>query len=53
MQQAGLAVTAVHPVYRLRPGDWRTERQGRRFARTPLAPFFVFQYLLVGVRHGA
>jgi methionine biosynthesis protein MetW len=50
MGQAGLHVRTVRPVYRLRPGDWRTERQGRRFARTPLAPFFVFQYVLAGVK---
>jgi SAM-dependent methyltransferase len=50
MAQAGLHSVAVSPRYRLRPGDWRTERQGRRFARTPLAPFFVFQYVLAGVK---
>jgi methionine biosynthesis protein MetW len=50
MEQAGLHVTAVAPRYRLRPGDWRSERQGRRLHRTPLAPFFVFQYVLAGIR---
>jgi methionine biosynthesis protein MetW len=50
MEQAGLEVTRVEPRYRLRPGDWRTEVQGRRFARTPLAAFFVFQYVLAGVK---
>jgi methionine biosynthesis protein MetW len=50
LEQAGLRVTAVAPQYRLRPADWRSERQGRRFARTPLAPFFVFQYVLAAVK---
>ncbi|MGI8904139.1 MAG: class I SAM-dependent methyltransferase [Solirubrobacteraceae bacterium] len=50
MAQADLRVTRVAPRYRLKPGDWRTERHGRRFARTPLAPFFVFQYVLAGVK---
>ncbi len=49
LAQAGLRVTEVSPRYRLRPQDWRTEPQGRRFARTPLAPFLVFQYVLAGV----
>lgn len=52
MRQAGLHRVVVSPRYRLRPSDWRTERQGRRFARTPLAPFFVFQYGLAGVKAG-
>jgi methionine biosynthesis protein MetW len=51
--QAGLRVTSVAPRYRLRPADWRTESQGRRFARTPLAPFFVFQYVLAAVKASA
>jgi hypothetical protein len=48
--QAGLGVTGVVPRYRLRPDDWRSEGRGRRFARTPLAPFFVFQYVLAAVK---
>ncbi len=52
MEQADLRVTTIAPRYRLRPTDWRTERQGRCFARTPLAPFFVFQYVLAGVKGG-
>jgi methionine biosynthesis protein MetW len=52
MAQAGLHVSSVRPCYRLRPSDWRSERQGRRLARTPLAPFFVFQYVLAGIRTG-
>jgi SAM-dependent methyltransferase len=52
MGEAGLHVTEVRPRYRLRPGDWRSERQGRRFARTPLAPFFVFQYLIAAIKAG-
>lgn len=50
MQGAGLEVSMVAARYRLAPRDWRTEPQGRRFAHTPLAPFFVFQYLLAGVK---
>jgi methionine biosynthesis protein MetW len=50
IDQAGLRVTTVAPRYRLRPDDWRTEPQGRRFARTPLSPFFVFQYVLAAVK---
>lgn len=53
LSQAGLRVTDVSPRYRLAPDDWRTERQGRRFARTPLAPFFVFQYVLAAVTASA
>jgi 2-polyprenyl-3-methyl-5-hydroxy-6-metoxy-1,4-benzoquinol methylase len=49
-EQAGLETTSVCPIYRLRPHDWRTEPQGRRFARTPLAPFFVFQYVIAAVK---
>jgi methionine biosynthesis protein MetW len=50
IDQAGLRVTGVTPRYRLRPEDWRSEAEGRRFARTPLAPFFVFQYVLAAVK---
>jgi 2-polyprenyl-3-methyl-5-hydroxy-6-metoxy-1,4-benzoquinol methylase len=50
LEQAGLALTDISPRYRLRPSDWRTEPAGRRFARTPLAPFFVFQYVLAAVK---
>jgi 2-polyprenyl-3-methyl-5-hydroxy-6-metoxy-1,4-benzoquinol methylase len=50
LTQVGLTVIRIAPVYRLRPSDWRTERQGRWFARTPLAPFFVFQYVIAAVR---
>ena len=53
LEQAALHVTLEAPQYRLRPGDWRSEAQGRRFARTPLAPFFVFQYVLCAVRVGS
>jgi 2-polyprenyl-3-methyl-5-hydroxy-6-metoxy-1,4-benzoquinol methylase len=51
LEEAGVEVTHVAPRYRLRPGDWRSERAGRRFARTPLAPLFTFQYVIVGVKH--
>lgn len=53
MERAGLNVTQVAPQYRLRPDDWRSERQARRMARTPLAPFFAFQYVLAGVKPGS
>lgn len=53
MEQAGLRITCIAPVYRLRPSDWRTERHGRRFAGTPLAPFFVFQYVIAAIKTGA
>jgi methionine biosynthesis protein MetW len=53
LEQAGLQVTAVSPRYRLAPDDWRTERQGRRFGRTPLAPFFAFQYVIAAVTASA
>lgn len=52
MEQAGLVVTRVTPCYRLRPRRPETERHARRLHRTPLAPFFVFQYLLAGVKAG-
>lgn len=52
MEQAGLTVTQTKPVYRLRPSDWRSERHARRLHRTPLAPFFVFQYVIAGVKTG-
>ncbi|MDQ6746129.1 MAG: class I SAM-dependent methyltransferase [Actinomycetota bacterium] len=50
IHQAGLEVSVISPQYRLRPRDWRSARQGRRFARTPLAPFFVFQYVIAAVK---
>jgi 2-polyprenyl-3-methyl-5-hydroxy-6-metoxy-1,4-benzoquinol methylase len=53
MQRAGLHVTEVAPQYRLRPSDWRSERWARPLGRTPLGPFFVFQYVLAGVRTGS
>jgi methionine biosynthesis protein MetW len=53
MEQAGLHVTTVAPRYRLRLGDPGSEASGRRLHRTPLAPFFVFQYVLAGVKTGS
>lgn len=50
MEEAGVPVTEVRPQYRLKPSDWRTAEQGRRFARTPLRPFLVFQYVMAGRR---
>jgi 2-polyprenyl-3-methyl-5-hydroxy-6-metoxy-1,4-benzoquinol methylase len=52
MGQAGLEVAAVSAQYRLRPGNWRTVRYARHFARTPLAPFFAFQYVIAGIKPG-
>lgn len=52
MTGAGLRVSVVAPQYRLKPSNWRTERQGRRFAKTPLREFFVFQWVLAGVKPG-
>ncbi len=52
MEQAGLEVTTANPRYRLRLDDPTSEAAGRRFAPTPLAPFFVFQYVLAGVTAG-
>lgn len=50
MEQAGLALTTVVPQYRLRPRRPHTERYARKLHKTPLAPFFVFQYVLAGVK---
>lgn len=52
MEEAGVPVTEVSPQYRLKPSDWRSADQGRRFARTPLRPFLVFQYVMAGRRAG-
>jgi 2-polyprenyl-3-methyl-5-hydroxy-6-metoxy-1,4-benzoquinol methylase len=50
LDQAGLEPAHVSPQYRLKPSDWRTERQARRLARSPLRQFLVFQYVLAGVK---
>jgi methionine biosynthesis protein MetW len=47
---AGLEVTAVRPLIRVRPKGSRFDRWFRWLARTPLAPFFAFQYVLAGVK---
>lgn len=52
MHGAGLEVNHVSPRYRLRAGEWRSERGGRRLHRTPLAPFFVFQYVISAIKTG-
>ncbi len=52
LEGAGLTVVSVEPLYRLWPHNWRTHRQARWFARTPLAPFLVFQYVICAVRPG-
>jgi methionine biosynthesis protein MetW len=46
---AGLEVTEVRPLIRIRPKGSRFDRWFRWLARTPLAGFFAFQYVLVGV----
>jgi len=48
MDAAGVPVRRISRQYRLKPGDWHSSRQGRWFARTPLRPFFVYQYVMVG-----
>ncbi len=50
LDQAGVQTVAVHPQYRLKPNDWRSERLGALFGRTLLRSFFAFQYVLVGIR---
>jgi len=52
MEGAGVPVTELSRQYRLKPGDWQTARQARRFSRTPLRPFLVFQYVMAGRRAG-
>ena len=54
MEQAGLHVTAVAPQYRLRPGRLAQRAAGPAVrAGRPLGPFFVFQYVLGGVKAGS
>lgn len=48
MAAAGVPVVEVSRQYRLKPNDWRTAPQARRFRRTPLRPFLVFQYVMAG-----
>lgn len=50
MDEAGVPVIQVAPQYRLRPSDWRTERQARWLARGPLRPLLTFQYAMAGRR---
>jgi hypothetical protein len=50
LEEAGLAVECVEPLIRVRPGGSRFDRLFGWLARTPLAGFFAFQYLLVGRR---
>jgi SAM-dependent methyltransferase len=50
LEEAGLAVERVEPLIRVRPGGSRFDRLFGWLARTPLAGFFAFQYLLVGRR---
>jgi 2-polyprenyl-3-methyl-5-hydroxy-6-metoxy-1,4-benzoquinol methylase len=48
MSRAGVPATEVERQYRLRPGDWRTERAARLVARGPMRPFLVYQYVMAG-----
>jgi methionine biosynthesis protein MetW len=45
--QAGLRVTEVRPLIRVRPGGSRLDRLFGWLARTPMRELFAFQYLLV------
>jgi methionine biosynthesis protein MetW len=53
LEQAGLRVEDVRPLIRVRPGGSRLDRLFGWLARTPVAGFFAFQYVLVGRRGGA
>jgi 2-polyprenyl-3-methyl-5-hydroxy-6-metoxy-1,4-benzoquinol methylase len=53
LEDAGLRVEEVRPLIRVRPGGSRFDRLFGWLARTPLAGFFAFQYVLVGVGAGA
>ena len=48
LQSAGLVIEAEAPQYRLRPGDWRTERAATLLAHGPLRSLLTFQHLLRG-----
>jgi hypothetical protein len=49
---AGLEVVDVRQLIRIRPKGSRFDRWFGWLAHTPLAPFFAFQYVLVGIRPG-
>jgi len=48
VESAGLRVEQEAPQYRLRPGDWRTERAATLLARGPLRSLLTFQHVLRG-----
>ena len=48
VESAGLVVEQESPQYRLRPGDWRTERAATALAHGPLRSLLTFQHLLRG-----
>jgi 2-polyprenyl-3-methyl-5-hydroxy-6-metoxy-1,4-benzoquinol methylase len=50
LEGAGLEVGEVRPLIRVRPGGSRFDRRFGWLARTPLAPFFAFQYLLAALK---
>jgi hypothetical protein len=50
LEGAGLRVERSVPLIRIRPGGSRFDRLFRWLAGTPLAGFFAFQYVLLGVR---
>jgi methionine biosynthesis protein MetW len=53
MEGAGLEVTAILPLMRIRPLGSRFDAWFRWLSRTPLAGFFAFQYVLAGTRVAA
>ncbi len=48
LESAGLSVEQSAPQYRLRPGDWRTERAATLLAHGPLRSLLTFQHVLRG-----
>ncbi len=54
LESAGLEVSAVRPLHRLRPYDWRGRPLVlRALAAGPLEPIVTFQYVLAAVRTSA
>jgi 2-polyprenyl-3-methyl-5-hydroxy-6-metoxy-1,4-benzoquinol methylase len=50
LEGAGLEVTEVRPLIRVRPRGSRLDRRFAWVGSTPLGGFFAFQYVLVGLR---
>jgi len=50
LDHAGLEAQGVERNYRLRPQPSRWDRHLRKLERTPLRPFFSFQFVIVGRR---